>query len=535
MRYLVNFNKFILEALKDDLSPHYQKAMKDALDYSHDDNDHYFDDSEYEDLLNNDVPKKADNILEGVWKLSQEDKDIAINSMFRLDIPQVKSILNSFNISDHFLEILKLSLIQDKDLNVKKPSIHDIKIIYENNFKLLNVTETKSDFLIVKDERGMPIKNDEGKFVKKDKNIGEPVFSKNISNLNGFIISYQQAYGIYFINPYASSDLKVSYDILKSISDEFDINLFDKFDLELYISSHPEDMLNMSISAFYDSCQNLYNGSYKQNLPSNVFDPNVKICYLRFNTPFTNYKGNVIPYTAFSRCLIRNIKGKTYFDKVYPPDSFLQKFQHDMITKYTGMSNNSVGKYYYYKHGNIKSPYMDTLSIETVGMEYSNKYTQTLSKVLDIPLQEWTQVSNNKYYYFDDNGVKVYYYIYDIANKNDIERIHNELLNQIRWYPFSCFNSSDILKHVNFDNFLRKSGEIVYNYIQYKGKNPKNWEDLLTFYKDKQSYLGYYIGHCIDRSFLDQILLNWKKYIADILAIDKKEIIYEDYIILLSK
>lgn len=91
---------------------------------------------------------------------------------------------------------------------------------------------------------------------------------------------------------------------------------------EILISSKAEDFLRMSISPFYSSCQELYSGSYRRQLLSNVFDKNSKILYIVINKPFTDCRGNEHPYTPIVRSVIRKLQGDEYaLDQIYKPTS----------------------------------------------------------------------------------------------------------------------------------------------------------------------------------------------------------------------
>ena len=135
--------------------------------------------------------------------------------------------------------------------------------------------------------------------------------------------------------------------------------------LYLYITDKPDDKLRMSLSRYYDSCQNLYSGGdegtqYNKKLLSNVFDPNSKVAYLIYNAPFTDNRGNVHPYTSMARTILRvNENGGVMFDKVYPNDMEDEFFQ--IIEKNTGLKN--VGEhgdvYHYHGEKGLPTPYMD--------------------------------------------------------------------------------------------------------------------------------------------------------------------------------
>jgi ribosome-associated toxin RatA of RatAB toxin-antitoxin module len=59
---------------------------------------------------------------------------------------------------------------------------------------------------------------------------------------------------------------------------ELDFEIFNR-DIYLSISHNPKDILNMSISKFYSSCQHLYSGSHNSQLLGNFL---IQIVYLHF-------------------------------------------------------------------------------------------------------------------------------------------------------------------------------------------------------------------------------------------------------------
>ena len=146
-----------------------------------------------------------------------------------------------------------------------------------------------------------------------------------------------------------------------------------EYPLFLYITDKPDDKLRMSVSQFYDSCQNIYTGGetgtqWNKKLLSNVFDKNSKVAYLIYNKPYKDTKGNEHPFTSIARCILRvNKDGGVMFDKVYP-DSLENAF-YTIITESTGIEN--VGKpndtYDYENVDGLPAPYMDKYKIKTRG------------------------------------------------------------------------------------------------------------------------------------------------------------------------
>ncbi|SRR6266403_912101 len=353
--------------------------------------------------LNLELPTKAENIIEGEWTLTKEEKDGVIQLLFGVDVKGIDKVLAKFKPTEHFLEIFELSRTTKDAINLLKPSIIDIKMLNSNSFKLINVGETKGDKMILRNDNGHPITEGLLKMPKKvDKKKGEIVFSNNKSNFNAFLESYNSACDAKIENPFMSREFTEVLSYVKQ--GNFDFELFTKFDLQLYISSKPEDMLNMSISKFYDSCQNLYSGAQNNCLAPNLFDKNCKIAYLKFNTPYTDRNGNVMPFTSFTRCIVRNIKGRIYFDMVYPKFSNdLRLFVHSIIEKYTGMKNSFAdkeSKTYYYTEVGLGRPYFDSVigvPIKFNPDAYKDIKLQALAKFLKTEADYILEADKNVY------------------------------------------------------------------------------------------------------------------------------------------
>ena len=149
--------------------------------------------------------------------------------------------------------------------------------------------------------------------------------------------------------------------------------------LYLYITDKPDDKLRMSVSQFYDSCQNIYTGGeqgtqWNKKLLSNVFDKNSKVAYLIYDKPYKDTKGNEHPITTIARCILRvNKDGGVMFDRVYPNN--LEKIFYSIITESTGIEN--VGKtndiYDYEGVEGLPAPYMDMYKLKTKGRSDEDK------------------------------------------------------------------------------------------------------------------------------------------------------------------
>jgi len=90
------------------------------------------------------------------------------------------------------------------------------------------------------------------------------------------------------------------------------------------VTSKPDDIMYMSVSPFFDSCQNVYNlnaPNYKfthaTKLLSNVFDNNSKIILIGYKKPFRDVCGKTHDFTPIVRLIVRQIKDTIVIEKLY--------------------------------------------------------------------------------------------------------------------------------------------------------------------------------------------------------------------------
>jgi hypothetical protein len=187
------------------------------------------------------------------------------------------------------------------------------------------------------------------------------------------------------------------------------INKIGQYPLYLYITDKPDDKLRMSVSQFYDSCQNIYTGGepgtqWNKKLLSNVFDKNSKVAYLIYNKPYKDTKGNEHPYTSIARCILRvNKDGGVMFDKVYPTN--LQNVFYNIITESTGIEN--VGKdddtYDYENVDGLPTPYMDKYKLKSTGINNEGKINALMAALnvdrnnIDVIDDERINVRNRRF------------------------------------------------------------------------------------------------------------------------------------------
>lgn len=357
------------------------------------------------------------NINQGKWKLTEEDKNKVLGEFFgNIDMDNIFKLFNS--ISDHLskliLESIDIDLIKEKnqmvvekvkqvflkDFNPKKPYADQILLMNrESFFRKLLVNETKKDEVIERDENGRPILDEDGQMIKIKKEKGDPIFDKNLTTFLGFIESYNRSYNTSY--NFDTHEVRSIVDILSNrLNDDYviDFNIFNK-DIYLMIRHKAHDILNMSISKFYSSCQHLYSGSYKEQLLANVFDPNSIPAFLIFDTPIYIGDDKISDFLPLSRMIIRNIHKfddsddrSILFDRTYP-DRIRNTF-YEIVEKYSdnkkniGYNDYSGDKIYIFSpdidiDDALEYPYMDKMAIQKVGFIGKNTKKLYLNRNYD--------------------------------------------------------------------------------------------------------------------------------------------------------
>jgi len=343
----------------------------------------------------------TENIVQGKWKLSEEEKNKVLSAFFssgsnKVDIKEVQSLFHS--LPEKFSEVLSLSLAEIdkvpantkgierakevlKEFEIKNPSIDEMVAIYEPVFRKLS-NETSKDEMIQKDESGRPVMGEDGRPMKVAKEIGAPVFERNLVNIHSFVQSFNSFYPEHKVDEEIFQDRNLANVInlaKEDINSEYktSFKIFGR-DIYLKISHNPKDILNMSISKFYSSCQHLYTGMYRVQLLGNIFDPNSIPAFLVFDTPIYNGDEMISEQLPLSRMIIRNMesfdkkeKPELVFDRAYPDrmkDGNWGDVFGEIVTKYTGMvptSKFANATYLYMPdiaaqdEEDIDQPYMD--------------------------------------------------------------------------------------------------------------------------------------------------------------------------------
>lgn len=347
------------------------------------------------------------NIEQGKWKLEEEDKNKVLSAFFKADIKKIFEDLNTLpdKFNDVLYKSIDFNLLQNekhrvilKNLNIKSPTIDQMIFIFDNVFRKLNISETQGTEMIQKDENGRPVRDEDGNILKVQKEAGDPVFSNNLVNVNSFLSDYNRCYpDERAASVFESRDFSELRNIA-SIDENSDYKLADMEifgkDIYLSISHNPKDILNMSISKFYSSCQHLYSGGYRRQVLGNVFDPNSMPAFLIFESPLFWDNEKINDFLPLSRMVLRDIesinssdddedkKGKIFFDRAYP-DRMKNVFG-EIVEKYT--SNKSydgdLGRYIFtpdidFDDDKIDSPYMDRLG-SAIKRPYIGKNVRSL-------------------------------------------------------------------------------------------------------------------------------------------------------------
>jgi hypothetical protein len=344
----------------------------------------------------------TNKIKQGKWKLSEEDKNRVLGSFFDCDMTEVFDIFSK--LPDKLMDILgksiNLDLLDEKfatifeDFNIKNPTIDQIVYIYDNVFRKLSLSETQASEMIQKDENGRPVRDEEGNMIKITKNPGDPIYSNNLVNINSFIDDYNRCYPDDKVEKSVFSDYNISS--LRNLAldehnSEYDIDfeIFNK-DIYLSISHNPKDILNISISKFYSSCQHLYSGGWNEKLLGNVFDPNSIPAFLIFETPIFWGDEKISDHLPLSRMIIRNIetfrdddKVKIFFDRAYPDR--MKSIFDEIIEKYSeNISNVDDNQTYIFtpdidSEDRLETPYMDRLGSPDTSYKYIGVNTKSLT------------------------------------------------------------------------------------------------------------------------------------------------------------
>lgn len=393
MKFIKSRQKFLNEAkIRDVIFPRQAKEVASAW---------------AERFLDYEEIEATPNIKQGKWKLEDADKNKVLGAFFQCDMDNVFNIFK--NLPDKLAFVLNqsvdLSLLEENqavimtNFDIKSPTIDQIVLLFDSVFRKLNINETRAAEMIQKDENGRPLKDEEGNMLKVAKEVGDPVFTKSLVNIKSFLGDYNRCYegddrvsDTVFDGRDLSSLRNLASDHVNDYKSDFEI--FNK-DMYLSISHNPKDILNMSISKFYSSCQHLYSGGYRSRVLGNVFDPNSIPAFLIFETPLFWKDEKISDFLPLSRMIVRNIETfeetndspKIFFDRAYP-DRMKDVFG-EIIEKYSQNIETvkNPGTYIWTPDidmdDRVTEPYMDRLRLEKRPYIGVNTKTLYLNKSYD--------------------------------------------------------------------------------------------------------------------------------------------------------
>ena len=481
--------KIVDEALKDEI-PSY---MSDIIQKRY---------KNVPDVLDRDVPQHTDKIP-NVRVLVDDDK---IGEELKRDLRTIftTNLVTQFGKSKMAEEIVKrkplidlmgLSL-NDGDVSYlsplfieRNPSLNNIAYVLKPMVKLYS-----KEFLLP-----TPESND----------IESPSFGKNKSGLATFLKVAKKIYP-------ELNDL----DVESIITDRHLVGLRDpvvnltknlnniqsQTKLYLYITDKPDDKLRMSLSKYYDSCQNLYSGGdegtqWNKRLLSNVFDPNSKVAYLIYNSPFTDNRGNEHPFTSIARTIIRVGKqGGIMFDRVYPGN--MEKEFYSIIEDKTGLINtgNSGDIYHFKGEEGIPSPYMDKYKLKNTGDSAylgDNPRLQALSQVIDFNLND---VKINNESNFEVDGYSWLVLTYDEAIEDTKDYIHD---------AFFDLNYETTMEKLIDYNVFGRSAESIFDLFDEDNFNEIGIEwskdgiiEYLNEYQDIKTFAEFYKTYNLNQAWI---------------------------------
>jgi len=367
MKWIRNRNKFLNEArLRDVILPTQAKEVSSRW------GEKYLD---YEEI------EPTSSIEQGRWKLEYEDKMAVFSAFMDCDMDEIIELFD--NLPQAFVNFVSEVASENvKGIDINKPTLDQLVFIFNPVFKKISVNDTLANNMISKDENGRPIKDSDGNMIRVEKVPGELVLTNNLVNINTIVDDYNS-----MVNKYINGNLGDKYNNSDILNDDlflnnsdlqkyvsaakddsnsdyhwkYDVEIFEK-DIYLSIKHNPMDILNMSISKFYSSCQHLYTGGYRSQLLANVFDPNSIPAFLIFDSPIYNKENQKISdVMPLSRMQLRKIETmdenknvQIYFDRAYPDR--MQDVFPQIVEKYTSNKEAETTSGYNY----IYAPDLDT-------------------------------------------------------------------------------------------------------------------------------------------------------------------------------
>jgi hypothetical protein len=297
---------------------------------------------EYEEV----EPEQEIKAIEGTWKLTPEQKYRVLGLFFKTDVSKAEVVFD--NLPSEFKRAVSLGLnhvieneigrevelmaeLMADGIDFDNIGLEEISALTNNVLPRIDVKTTVSDKKMVRNEDGIPIKGEDGQFQFEEKVAGEFVYYSGLYNLNSFANDFDDCMkklgkeDQIVARNFSSSEIGSIKNMLSTEvkGHQADLKVFHK-DAYVSILHNPQDILNISVSKFYASCQEFYGGSHVRSLLANVFDPNSVPAFIYLDSPVYNNDGELIAEKLpLARFFIRSIvmpsesKG-LFFDRVYP-------------------------------------------------------------------------------------------------------------------------------------------------------------------------------------------------------------------------
>ena len=297
---------------------------------------------EYEEV----EPEQEIKAIEGTWKLTTEQKYRVLGLFFKTDVSKAEAVFD--NLPSEFKRAVSLGLnhvieneigrevelmaeLMADGIDFDNIGLEEISALTNNVLPRIDVKTTVSDKKMVRDELGIPIRGEDGQFQFEEKVAGEFVYYSGLYNLNSFANDFDDCMkklgkeDQIVARNFSSSEIGSIKNMLSTEvkGHQADLKVFHK-DAYVSILHNPQDILNISVSKFYASCQEFYGGSHVRSLLANVFDPNSVPAFIYLDSPVYNSDGELIAEKLpLARFFIRSIvmpsesKG-LFFDRVYP-------------------------------------------------------------------------------------------------------------------------------------------------------------------------------------------------------------------------
>ena len=414
MKWIRNRNKFLNEAkLRDVILP--TQAKQIAYQWG----EKYLD---YEEI------EPTTSIEQGRWKLNYEDKMAVFSDFMDCDMDAIIQLFDDLPAA--FVEFISNVASENvKGIDINKPTLDQLVFIFNPVFRKISVNDTLATSMISKDENGRPLKDSDNNMIRVEKTPGELVLSNNLVNINDTLDDYNSMINKYLEgnlgdkykdsdllegNLFYNNDLRKYVNAAKDDSNskydwKYDVEIFEK-DIYLSIKHNPMDILNMSISKFYSSCQHLYTGQCRKQLLANVFDANSIPAFLVFDTPIYNKEGQKLSdVMPLSRMQLRKVETlddnkdvKIYFDRAYPDR--MQDIFPKIIEKYTSNEQMSSMSGYNYVYApdidsgddsKVERPYHDRIGDKVVNRKRIGSNIRSLNISISHNWSEYIIDSTN--------------------------------------------------------------------------------------------------------------------------------------------